>query len=62
MFYDTLKNFGYSLTRTKGACCLFPESSVDDIVFTQELAKEGILVNQGFEEVYNYFKRNSKSV
>ncbi|HHT9130029.1 MAG TPA: pyridoxal phosphate-dependent aminotransferase [Candidatus Brocadiaceae bacterium] len=47
MFYDALKNFGYSLMRPKGAYYLFPESPVDDVVFAQELAKEGILVNPG---------------
>ena len=47
MFCDALQDFGYSFIRPKGAYYIFPETPGDDLVFTQELAKEGILVLPG---------------
>ncbi|MCF6159618.1 MAG: pyridoxal phosphate-dependent aminotransferase [wastewater metagenome] len=47
IFCNALEDFGYSFTRPKGTYYIFPKSPTDDLVFTQELAKEGILVNPG---------------
>lgn len=47
MFCNALQDFGYSVTRPMGAYYIFPETPGDDLVFTQELAKEGILVLPG---------------
>ena len=44
---DALEDFGYSFICPKGAYYLFPESPGDDLVFAQELSKEGVLVNPG---------------
>lgn len=47
MFCDALQDFGYSFTRPMGAYYIFPKTPGDDLVFAQELAKEGILVLPG---------------
>ncbi len=47
MFCRALQDFGYSFTRPMGAYYIFPETPGDDLVFTQELAKEGIMVLPG---------------
>lgn len=44
---NALEKFGYSFIRPKGAYYLFPESPGDDLVFAQELSKEGVLINPG---------------
>ena len=47
MFCNALQDFGYSFTRPMGAYYIFAETPGDDLVFTQELAKEGIMVLPG---------------
>ena len=47
MFCDALHEFGYSFKVPEGTYYLFPKSPGDDLVFTRELAKEGVLVNPG---------------
>ncbi|MBZ0192644.1 MAG: pyridoxal phosphate-dependent aminotransferase [Candidatus Kuenenia stuttgartiensis] len=47
MFCNALQDFGYSFTRPMGAYYIFTKTPGDDLVFTQELAKEGILVLPG---------------
>ncbi|WP_347273933.1 pyridoxal phosphate-dependent aminotransferase [Candidatus Kuenenia sp.] len=47
MFCNALQDFGYSFTRPMGAYYIFAETPGDDLVFTQELAKEGVLVLPG---------------
>ncbi len=47
MFCNALQDFGYSFIRPMGAYYIFPKSPGDDLVFAQELAKEGILVLPG---------------
>lgn len=47
MFCNALQNFGYSFIRPMGAYYIFPKTPGDDLVFAQELAKEGILVLPG---------------
>lgn len=47
MFCNALQDFGYSFVRPMGAYYIFPETPGDDLVFTQELAREGILVLPG---------------
>ncbi|MEP9411632.1 MAG: pyridoxal phosphate-dependent aminotransferase [Candidatus Brocadia sp.] len=47
MFCNALQDFGYSFKRPMGAYYIFPETPGDDIVFAQELAREGILVLPG---------------
>jgi len=47
MFCNALKDFGYSFILPMGAYYIFPKTPGDDLVFAQELAKEGILVLPG---------------
>ncbi|MDN3512585.1 MAG: pyridoxal phosphate-dependent aminotransferase [Candidatus Jettenia sp.] len=47
MFCNALQDFGYSFIRPMGAYYIFPKTPGDDLVFAQELAKEGILVLPG---------------
>jgi aspartate aminotransferase len=46
-FCDALEEFGYSFIRPKGTYYIFPESPVDDLIFTRELSREGIQVFPG---------------
>jgi len=46
-FCDALDDFGYSFIRPKGTYYIFPESPVNDIIFTRELSSEGIFVFPG---------------
>ncbi len=46
-FCDALDEFGYSFIRPKGTYYIFPESPVDDLVFSRELFREGIFVFPG---------------
>lgn len=47
MFCNALQDFGYSFIRPMGAYYIFPQTPGDDLVFAQELAKEGIQVLPG---------------
>lgn len=47
MFCNALHDFGYSFMWPMGAYYVFPKTPGDDLVFAQELAKEGILVLPG---------------
>lgn len=47
IFCNALESFGYSFIKPKGTYYIFPKSPVDDLDFTKELSREGILVNPG---------------